>query len=103
VKAPTQAASALDLEHIHKLAAALTEMLKITREGVFVARRSAAPRVRAVRAAEVSAPRQTRTPSTTQQQLCQLVGEEFGEGGASWKVLRVEWSEQLEGMVGLRC
>jgi hypothetical protein len=41
--APTQAANALDLEHIHKLAAAFTEMLKITREGVFVARRSAAP------------------------------------------------------------
>jgi hypothetical protein len=94
--APTQAAVALDIEHIHKIAESINELLRLTKEGVFVALRSAVPRTRAVKAPGVPAARQSRTPSTAQQQL---VGEEFEEGGVSWKVLTVEWSGQLEAMV----
>ena len=94
--APTQTAVALDIEHIHKIAESITELLRLTKEGVFVALRSSAPRTRAGRAAGVPAAGQSRTPSAAQQQL---VGEEFEEEGVSWKVLHVGWSEKLEEMV----
>jgi hypothetical protein len=87
---------ALDIEHIHKIAHAIIELLKLTTEGVFLARRSTAPRARAAGAPRVAAARRFKTPTAAQQQL---VREDFEDEGVSWKVLHVEWSEQLEEMV----
>ena len=103
--APTSGAVALDIEHVHKISAAIAELMSMTAGGVIKATRSSAPRRRAAPAAarppsrKRSAPGASLAPRAPTPAQASLVGEGFVEDHVEWKVLMAGWCCVLEEIV----
>ena len=93
--APTAEATALDMQHMCRISDAITQLMHLTSEGSFKAARSKVPRRSARAPAAPSVPRAHSANATT----LALVGAEFEESLISWKVVGVDWSEELDQVV----
>jgi hypothetical protein len=93
--APTAEATVLDMHHMGRVSDAITQLMHLTSEGSFKAARSKVPR-RSARAP--AAPSVPRARSANAASLA-LVGAEFEESLISWKVVGVDWSEELDEVV----
>ena len=93
--APTAEATALDMQHMCRISDAITQLMHLTSEGSFKAARSKVPRRSARAPAAPSVPRARSANAAT----LALVGAEFEESLISWKVVGVDWSEELDEVV----